>query len=925
MRINRGLFALLALLLATPSQAQVSKSTLSSQISQTLVPGCSGCITATNLGTLLNNIVNSSQQYTGINAQVGTTYTVQASDYGQVVTLNNANPVAVTLPTPAGSFLPFNVRIKDVGAGTVTISVTGGTINGVASLNVTTGNDAILVADGSGTNYVAIGPYSSSSTTVANPTATVGPTVTNGVANTAMRSDAAPPLCLTCNFPLTGIITLNPTGSNEGLRITMPVGTLINALHIEQSPTPQVAFTGSVNGTTLTTSAVTVGAIAIGQTIYGANIPAGVTITGGGGTSWTISSNLGVFGAEAMTAAPQTTPFFYNNINILDSTQITGANATGNGLTVNLSVAAGAAGSRQAITGNVILTGALNVSANPSNSFMVGGVWGAQANVSAGGTNTGAGALGSFFGFNPACTFSTSATNMSGCTGGEIDITTPAGSTMKNRVGLSTVLINSPAVGASNDIGTAWSATGASLGWLNLMAMDMGGGASPLRTTGTIFAVVNGTLTAFGGIDFNNVSFAGGGNFAFRSSGFLVDGQGQTTVVNLTLTAGQPIAWNTRSTITSPGNGTVQLANFALNGFTSLILGPDSAAPTATTLAVQNVLAGTANTAGSSFTIAGSKGTGTGTGGSVQLQVAPAGGAGSSQNALVGALTVLGNRQIGFGTETNPQAKFVLSGNATTGILGIAGANSHTVEIIDADNTGTSLGITGFGAPGAAVFQFETARGTAASFTATLSGDALGTFGALGAVAANTWAGGGSNTARIRFIAGENFTNTTLGTLFAFDTTPIGSNVRAEAMRIQASGGISIGTIIDGGIGSVLAATSIKSLGPLGGIGYATGAGGTIAQITSRVTGVTINKVTGQITMFTAVGSATPASFTVTNSAVAATDTINLAITSGATNVYNLSVSTVSAGSFVVTFFTTGGVASDAPIINFTVIKGVTS
>jgi hypothetical protein len=110
-----------------------------------------------------------------------------------------------------------------------------------------------------------------------------------------------------------------------------------------------------------------------------------------------------------------------------------------------------------------------------------------------------------------------------------------------------------------------------------------------------------------------------------------------------------------------------------------------------------------------------------------------------------------------------------------------------------------------------------------------------------------------------------------------------------------------------------------------GGIGYATGAGGAVTQATSRTTGVTLNKPSGAITMFTAAGSATPASFTVTNSSVAATDTISLGIKSGATNTYFYFVTAVAAGSFVITFWTTGGTASDTPVINFNVIKGVSA
>jgi len=73
--------------------------------------------------------------------------------------------------------------------------------------------------------------------------------------------------------------------------------------------------------------------------------------------------------------------------------------------------------------------------------------------------------------------------------------------------------------------------------------------------------------------------------------------------------------------------------------------------------------------------------------------------------------------------------------------------------------------------------------------------------------------------------------------------------------------------------------------------------------------------------MFSAAGSATAATFTVTNSSVAATDTIHLCQGTG-TNLYVLLVTAVAAGSFNITFYTTGGTATDAPVINFTVVKG---
>ena len=108
------------------------------------------------------------------------------------------------------------------------------------------------------------------------------------------------------------------------------------------------------------------------------------------------------------------------------------------------------------------------------------------------------------------------------------------------------------------------------------------------------------------------------------------------------------------------------------------------------------------------------------------------------------------------------------------------------------------------------------------------------------------------------------------------------------------------------------------------GLGYGTGSGGAVTQLTSRTTGVTLSKPSGAITMFSALGSAVAATFTVTNTLVAATDTIILNQKSG-TNLYVLLVTAVAAGSFNVTFYTTGGIATDAPVINFSLIKGVTA
>lgn len=109
-----------------------------------------------------------------------------------------------------------------------------------------------------------------------------------------------------------------------------------------------------------------------------------------------------------------------------------------------------------------------------------------------------------------------------------------------------------------------------------------------------------------------------------------------------------------------------------------------------------------------------------------------------------------------------------------------------------------------------------------------------------------------------------------------------------------------------------------------GKVGYGTGAGSTVTQITSRTTGVTINAQCGAITLVSAAGSTTAATFTVTNNTVSATDNILLSQKSG-TDKYNLSASAIADGSFDITFRTYSGTTTETPVFVFTVLKGVTS
>jgi len=134
----------------------------------------------------------------------------------------------------------------------------------------------------------------------------------------------------------------------------------------------------------------------------------------------------------------------------------------------------------------------------------------------------------------------------------------------------------------------------------------------------------------------------------------------------------------------------------------------------------------------------------------------------------------------------------------------------------------------------------------------------------------------------------------------------------------------SLGAAASGANGDITSFTALTSalVSGSGGLGYSTGSGGTVAQATSRTTGVTINKTNGAITLFSVAGSAAWQSFTVTNSTVAATDNVRVCQQSG-TDLYQIHVTNVAAGSFRVSFATTGGTTVEAPVFNFAVVKAV--
>jgi len=113
-----------------------------------------------------------------------------------------------------------------------------------------------------------------------------------------------------------------------------------------------------------------------------------------------------------------------------------------------------------------------------------------------------------------------------------------------------------------------------------------------------------------------------------------------------------------------------------------------------------------------------------------------------------------------------------------------------------------------------------------------------------------------------------------------------------------------------------------------GTFGYATGAGGTVTQATSKSTGVTLNKACGQITMDgAALAAGAVVSFAFTNSTIDADDLVMVIFYGGGLAVnYNVWASTPTAGAcFINLRNITAGSLSNAVELRFTVIKGVSA
>ncbi|MFA6904161.1 MAG: hypothetical protein WC236_13885 [Gallionellaceae bacterium] len=128
--------------------------------------------------------------------------------------------------------------------------------------------------------------------------------------------------------------------------------------------------------------------------------------------------------------------------------------------------------------------------------------------------------------------------------------------------------------------------------------------------------------------------------------------------------------------------------------------------------------------------------------------------------------------------------------------------------------------------------------------------------------------------------------------------------------------------------GSAAVSGQLTSSSPSAGIGYATGAGGTVTQLGDKSTAVTLNAMSGRIiTTNAALAADTTVSFRVDNTSVGGNDAVVIGkfnSSPGNSEAYNIWVGNIDTGYFTIYIRNiTAGSLSNAMYLNFAVIKAV--
>ena len=320
-----------------------------------------------------------------------------------------------------------------------------------------------------------------------------------------------------------------------------------------------------------------------------------------------------------------------------------------------------------------------------------------------------------------------------------------------------------------------------------------------MNTTGTITvgstALVWAQTSSAGNIQVTSPITKTGNTIGLSTVGISLGGTGQTTA---------SAAFNALSPITSTGdliigNGTNSATRLAIgtSGYVLTSNGTTAtwAASTGGVTSFQTSLSGLTPSSGATgaVTLAGtlgvtSGGTGTTTTfttGSVVF--AGASGVYSQNNAKFFWDNT--NNRLGINTASPQTQLTVVSNTQTTTPSGALPAGTD-IYIVGANSANTRITQDAYGTGSYGVFTARSARGTAASPTASQSGDFLAQFTARGYGATGF---GTASTGYFALTAAENFTDTAQGTSASIYITATGTNAVNEGFRVGPAGQIGVG------------------------------------------------------------------------------------------------------------------------------------
>lgn len=295
---------------------------------------------------------------------------------------------------------------------------------------------------------------------------------------------------------------------------------------------------------------------------------------------------------------------------------------------------------------------------------------------------------------------------------------------------------------------------------------------------------------------------------------------------------------------------------------------------------------------------------------------------GTAPNQM-GAAIDMNNNQIfnlpAPSTVNAPARLIDVTSNPTIVVPG-TGTSGHTVPFLDGNNTWS----------GTNTFSAAISVPSGSSFTNAVLTNPTMTTPVLGTPTSGTL----TNTTGLPVATGISGLGSGVATFLA---TPSSANLASTVTGETGTGALVFATsptlvtpVLGVASGTSLAVTgSVLSTGPTSGIGYNTGSGGSVTQITSKSTAVTLNTICGRVvTAAVALGSNTTVSFTLNNSNISTTDNIFLTITSGVATPgsYQAWVDSTSAGSCRINLRNiTGGSLTDPVTVSFAIIKSVNS